>query len=252
MKKIIFLSLFLFSTSCFSQNDSTEKCNFDHEIGINTTMLLKQIFNLSNNTFPTLPYDLTYKLISENNKWAIRGGVGITLNNSSVSSTITSTNQNQTPGGPDAIVPTTNNSTNLFYRMGWEQRFVIDGRFLPYAGFDIAGQFGNSKSQSSNVSNNLPFSYSYTKTRDNILTMMYGGGPVAGIQFFLTKKVSLFTEIPIYFFYSYQKEVTNNYQNQFDFNSGTYISSENGQTQKITGTKLSVTLPVTLYMALKF
>ena len=33
------------------------------EFGVNTTLMLKQVFNLSNNTFTTLPYDLTYKSI---------------------------------------------------------------------------------------------------------------------------------------------------------------------------------------------
>ena len=245
----------MFSASCFAQDttkkDITKKCKFNHEVGINATLLLKQVFNLSNNTFPTLPYDLTYKLIRNNNKWAVRAGVGVTMNNSSVSSTTTSTNQNQI-SGPNEIVPTTTNSTNIFYRVGWERRYAIDSRIIAFAGFDFAGQYGTSNSQSSNVFNNLPGSYSYTKTTDNTSTMMYGGGPVAGIQFFLTKRLSLFTEIPIYFFYSTQKEVTDNYQNQLDSNSGTYISSDNQQIQATKGSKLSITLPVTLYLAIKF
>jgi|ERR1019366_430974 hypothetical protein len=255
MKNLTFLSLFVFSASCFAQDttkkDIIKKCKFNHEVGINTTLLLKQIFNLSNNTFPTLPYDLTYKLIRDNNKWAIRVGIGVTMNNSSVSSTTTSTNQ--ISGGPDPIVPTTTNSTNLFYRVGWERRYAFDSRIVAFGGFDFAGQYGTTTSQSSNVFNNLPNSYSYTKTHDNTTTMMYGGGPVAGIQFFITKRLSLFTEIPIYFQYTSQKEVTDNYQNQLVSSSGTdYISSDNSQTQITKGSKLSVTLPVTIYLALKF
>ena len=257
MKNLIFASLLILSASTFAQDtlktESSRKCQFNHEIGINATLLLKQVFNLSNNTFPTLPYDITYKLISNNNKWAIRAGVGVSLNNSTVSSTTTTASLNQPPSGPDQAVPTETNSTNLFYRVGWERRFINYGKILPYAGFDIAGQFGTSKSQSSNVSDNLPFNYSYTKTSDKTVNNTIGGGPVAGIQFFITKKISLFTEIPIYFFYTQQKESTNSFQNQLDNNnSGTYTTSENDQTIKTTSTKLSVNLPVTLYLAIKF
>jgi hypothetical protein len=256
MKNFTFLSLFLFSVSCFAQDttkkESTTKCKFDHEIGINATLLLKQIFNLSNNTFPTLPYDLTYKLIRNNNKWAIRAGAGITMNNSTVTSTTTSSNQSQV-AGPDPIVPTSSNSTNLFYRAGWERRFVFDKKIVVFAGVDLVGQYGTTNSQSSNVFNDLPNNYSYTKTTDKTSLMAYGGGPVAGIQFFISKRLSLFTEIPIYFLYSNQKEITDNYQNRSDASfANTYTSSNNTQTQITKGSKLSITLPVTLYLAIKF
>lgn len=258
MKKLFFLSFMFFSLCCFSQQvtptDTTKKscsCKFNHEVGINSTLLLKQIFNLSNNTFTTLPYDATYKLIFGN--MAVRVGAGITMNNSAAQTTTSSTSQNQSPQGPDPQVPTTNNSTNFFYRVGWEYRFALDSKWMAYGGLDFAGQYGTSYSQSSQVFNNLPASYNYTKTTDELTLNAYGGGPVAGIQFFIAKRISIATEIPVYFMYTKQEEITDNYSNVLSSSTGgEYLSSHDSEKVTTSGSKLSVTLPVTLYLSVKF
>jgi hypothetical protein len=268
MKKILLISFVFLSLTVLGQdtlkpakNDTAharihKSCTGTHEFGGNITLLFKQIFDLSNNAFPTLPYDLTYKYISGNN--AFRFGFGVLLNNSSVSTTTTTyssaSNAPGVPPGPDAIVPTSNNSYNTFYRIGWEHRYKLDNRFSVWWGLDVAGQFGNSSSVSSSVNNNLPTNYSYLKTTEDIRTTAIGGGPVAGIQFFIAKKLSLFTEIPLYYQYTYVNDVTDNYSDNLNnFGSGgTYVTTENKQTQITKGPKLTLTLPVTLYLALTF
>ena len=253
-KSLLFLSV-IFSTPVWSQDStlitkpSTPKI-IAHEFGGNITLLLKQVFNLSNNTFPTLPYDLTYKRIC--NSSAIRIGLGITMNNSTVKATETTSGINTPPPGPDLIIPTTNKSFNIFYRAGWEKRFELEKRILAYGGIDLVGQYGYSNSASSEVFNNLPSNYSYTRTTDDINTIAFGVGPVAGIQIFLTKKLSLFTEMPLYFTYTIQNEVTDFYQNSYNSFTGTYVSQEDKQTVDTNGNKLTLTLPVTLYLCLKF
>ena len=253
MKKIL-LSLSILLTINTIAQDTTKVVEHkvkkvNHEIAVNTTLLLKQIFNLSNNTFQTLPYDLTYKLIVK--KSALRVGLGVTMDNSSLTTTTTSTNPSTAPPGPDAIVPTITNSTNLFYRVGWEKRYMLGSRIGIFCGVDFAGQYGTSYSSSSSGFNNLPNSYSFSKTTDDLKMMSYGGGPVGGIQVYITKRISLSTEVPFYFQIIQQKEKVENYQNSFDPSNG-WIASTNTQTQTTTNSKLSLTLPVTLYLAIKF
>ncbi|MBI3502450.1 MAG: hypothetical protein HY063_11725 [Bacteroidetes bacterium] len=266
MKKIILFVFILLAVKSFSQDtskvsavkDTAKKqcrhsCAFSHEVGANMTLFMKQVFNLSSSTFTTLPYDLTYKLIHKD-KWAIRAGAGITINNSSSESSTTVTTSGTNPAvipGPDPVVPTINNSRNVFYRIGWECRHSFDKRIMGYAGLDFAGQVGSSNSQSSQVFNNLPTQYEYLKTTDEIKTMAYGGGPVFGFQVFIAKKLSLFTEMPLYFQYTTQTENTDSYQNLLDF-SGNYVSEDSKQITTNKTMKLSVIAPVTLYLALKF
>jgi hypothetical protein len=257
MKNWIFILVTLIPLIGSSQDTTkatpSKDCKFNHEIGGNMTLFLKQVFNLSNTTLTVLPYDITYKLIRKNDKWAGRAGFGITMNNSSINTTQTTTSQNQsTITGPDPVIPTTNNSMNLFYRIGWECRHSFGTRIIASAGLDLAGQYGSSHSQNTEIDNNLPNSYDYLRTTDDISTLAYGGGPVAGLQFMLTKNLSIFTEMPLYFMHTSQKEVVDSYENSLQNFSTTYISEDNKQTQTIKSSKLSVTLPVTLYVALKF
>ncbi len=259
MRKYILIISLIVVSNAFSQDSMKTKIDnvtkVQNEIGANTTLLLKQIFNLSNNSFPTLPYDLTYKLIK--NKSALRVGFGVTVNNSSVTTTTsTSTTSNSTvpPPGPDAAVPTFNKSSNYYYRIGWERRYMIGKKMCASWGVDFAGQYGTSHSQSSQTFDNLPNGYSYTKSTDDLKLMSYGGGPEVGIQIFINKYLSVYTELPVYFQLTQQQEVTDSYQNQLTqtFPTNVYTSSDSKQTQTTTGTKFSVILPVTLYLAVKF
>lgn len=218
-----------------------------HEFGINGTMLLKQVFNLSNNTFVMLPYDITYKRIVANS--ALRFGLGATVDYSKTSTVNNS--DNGTIPGPDEGSPTYHHAYDIYFRGGWEKRFPIEKRFLAYAGLDIAGHYGAVSSQTATVFNNLPNSYSYQRSTATSYVVDIGGGPVAGIQFYINKRVSLFTEIPMYVFYSMSQDKTVDYSNTLQFNGG-YFPHTSSSVTKASGVKLSVTLPVTLYLAIKF
>ena len=258
MKKMLLLFSVFLTINSFAQDTAITKQKIDeasklsNEIGLNTTLLLKQIFNLSNNTFPTLPYDLTYKLIK--NKSALRIGLGITMTNSSVETTTSSTSTfstTSTAPSPDATVPVESKSTNLFYRVGWERRYMLNKYIGACWGIDMAGQYGTSYSQSSNGFNNLPFSYSFTKSTDKLTLLTYGGGPMVGIQVFFAKHISVYTEVPIYFMLEQQKDVSETYQHSYSSSNG-WNTTTNTQTQMTKGTTLNITLPVTLYLAIKF
>ena len=246
MRYLLVICLLFCTLNVHSQDTTStvEKCNVSHEFGINSTLLLKQVFNLSNNTFPTLPYNLTYKMIC--NSSAIRFGLGFTINN------LKTTNPESTPpSGPDPEVPTYSNSSEFFYRGGWEKRFSLGKRLVAFGGLDIAGKYGTSGAQVSFVFNNLPNSYSYSRTTISGLAYDFGGGPVGGIQVYLSKRFSLSTEIPIYFMYKYDKEVTENYSNVLQF-TGEFVETTSRNTIITSGMDFTITLPVTLYMSVLF
>jgi hypothetical protein len=252
MKSIVLLILVVVSISSNAQivdtlnsNQSTKKIN--HEIGINATSLLKQVVSLSNTNLPVLPYDLTYKLIFK--KSAIRIGFGVNYSNTSVKTTTTSSSQT----GPNPIeeIPTTSKSTNIFYRVGWEKRYPVHSRLMVCWGADIIGQVGNSSAQSSTSFNNLPQSFSQTKSNDDTKLTGVGLGVVGGFQFFISKRISVYTEVPLYLQQIHQVTISEvNQSNYNNFNGWTY--SYNKQEQTTNSTKISLTLPVTVYLAIKF
>lgn len=251
---VLLLSLNSFAQDTTKKDVPKERCAITNEIGINATDLMKQVLSLSSNTFTLLPYDLTYKLIFKN--CAIRAGVGVYINNSQVSSTSTTTSQVIVTPGPDQVVPNITNTATIFYRAGWEHRFMLGQRFTAYAGLDVIGKYGKTFTQSCNINNNLPSNYNYYKDKDNATTTAFGGGPVAGIQFFLTKQLSIFTEVPIYFQYSYQKSIiddfTDNWQESYLTYTYSFVTTETKQTNKTIGKGFQLVLPVTIYLALKF
>jgi len=260
LTKTIFLIAALSLSVCGFAQDTTKKvvtkepCSVKNEVSINATYLLKQIIGLSYSTFQMLPYDLTYKLIFKH--YAIRVGAGVTLNNSQTNSTTTTTGQYSTIAGPDQIVPSYNNSANFYYRAGYEYRSALWKKFVVYAGLDFIGQYGKTSFQNCSLYNNLPDYYSFSKNTGNTTITTFGGGPVAGIQFYFTKSLSLFTEVPLYFNYTHNNQYSDQYYNHwmFDNNIGDYafVSSETKSTNKSTMKTLQLTLPVTLYLALKF
>jgi hypothetical protein len=252
MKKILITVLVLAGLSASSQDSTSTKkiANDDlahHEIGINATLLIKQVLSLSTTNVTLLPYDLTYKYIS--NKWAFRTGLGI-MSSSSTNETTSTTTSTVTPG-PDASAPTTNKFFQASYRAGIEYRVPVKNWLLGYAGIDIAGVNSKSTDQSSNVFNNLPFSYQYTRTTDVTTTTSIGAGPVLGLQFYINKRLSIFTEIPIYIMHTRTVEDIDDYRNVLQ-GSNIYVSTDNTQTQTTTGNTFRIILPATVYVAFKF
>lgn len=264
MKKSVLLFAVLLCSTAFAQDTTTTKkaClkMIDHELGANVTTLLKQVLSFSNNNFPTLPYDITYKIVCK--KLAGRLGAGISMNNTEASTTSTTTvtnpNPNQPPSqqNPDQTVPTINKSSGVFYRIGMECIHKFDSRLSASIGLDFIGQRTKSSSQNSFVFNNLPSSYQFNKTTDNSTTVTYGWGPVAGLQFFISKRLSIYTEMPVYMQYSTEEHTTNTYSNNgqtmWPSTSIEYTSTNTNRNQTIKSSKVSVILPVTLYMAVKF
>jgi len=259
-KAFILIAVLLLSLGSFAQDTTKtkvpkERCSITNEIGLNTTYLLKQILSLSGNQFQLLPYDLTYKMIFKHS--AIRIGAGAVVSNSTTSNSTTVVIPSTTTiPGPDQLAPNINNSATVYYRAGWEHRFLLGQRFLVYAGLDLVGQYGKIVNQYSSLDNGLPNDYYFYKNNSKSITTAYGGGPVAGMQFFFTKSLSVFTEVPLYFQYSYQKVISDNYQNEWEYSNTTYtyafVATETKRTNKSKTNGFQLTLPVTIYLSLKF
>jgi hypothetical protein len=151
---------------------------YTSQIGVNTTFFFKQFLNFSqNNTIAVSPYVLTYKLISPKNH-AFRMGVGGTYSNKK--ETFENTGQ----------LPRTTNAYTLDFSAGYEYRQALSERWLCFFGADAITDLVSSKVVSTDSSD---------ETTTITQTTKLGGALVVGIQFNISKRISLFTETSVQF-----------------------------------------------------
>lgn len=250
MRKLLITSLLVSAVGILhaqrADSSVTDK-PVNHEFGFNTTMLLKQVFNISNTTLPMLPYDLTYKRIKGRSAW--RFGLGLDADMQKINSS--NSLQGSTTPRPEDNVETYNQAVSTDFRAGYEWRFAGDRRVLIYGGFDVVGTFSRSASQAQAANiNTFNGDYFYNRTTQAANGISAGAGPVGGLQLGLTRRLSLFTELPVYFVFSQVKDETISYTHNIQ--NGNSTTETDKETINTTGIKTSVKLPVTLYLAYRF
>jgi opacity protein-like surface antigen len=191
---------------------------YTNQIGINTTFFFKQFLNFSdNNTIAVSPYVLTYKLISPKNH-AFRMGVGGTYSNKK--ETFENTGQ----------LPRETNAYTLDFSAGYEYRIPLSERWLCFAGADAVTDLISSKVIATDASD---------ETTTITKTTKYGGALVVGIQFNISKRISLFTETSVQFTNS-----KSSFESKFLNNPGFNFK------QVTRETSINFVLPTSLFLAI--
>ncbi len=191
---------------------------YTSQIGVNTTFFFKQFLNFSqNNTIAVSPYVLTYKLISPRNH-AFRMGVGGTYSNKK--ETFENTGQ----------LPRTTNAYSLDFSAGYEYRMPLSDRWLCFFGADAVTDLVSSKVIATDPSDEVT---TITKTTE------YGGAMVVGIQFNISKRISLFTETSVQF---------TNSKSSFE---STFLNNPGFNSKQVTReTSVNFVLPTSLFLAI--
>lgn len=135
-------------------------------------------------------------------------------------------------GGYNSHTNFTNYDWRLYFRAGWEYRWTLTRRWSCYAGFD--GQIGTGRG----VSHNITTQSGQPDVRTTFKS--YGAGPVLGIQFHLNRRISLYTESSLYWWY---QETGDHYDYPDDANDVRGLSTR--------GTIL-FTYPVAVWFAVAF
>ncbi|MCU0435625.1 MAG: hypothetical protein MUC87_19350 [Bacteroidia bacterium] len=237
------LILFFLAPLSVLANDSIPDKTRHHELGINATLLLKQVVNFSPTTLTMLPYQVTYKYITGKRAW--RTGIGINISRQSGRVREFNTPVNYYPSRSTYF-----NTTSLDFRAGYEFQIPIEKRFCGYVGFDAVTSLRNEKSFSVTITDNLPSNFFYNTTSVNEQNISAGGGAVAGFQFFLTKRISLFTETPIYLVWTKSDSQTVSTTDTY-FGSG-ITTQVIRDTSDFAVLDFNIILPVTLYLSMRF
>lgn len=212
MKKLIFLSIIIFSVfTCKAQDSDKPPRTNMHEIGLNVTQMFSTLSGGGTNSELIGPYFFTYKSVSPTST-TFRLGLGAEM---------------EQRGVPDSDTKVNDNGFDL--RIGYEKQWNVAPKWITYVGHDFLGGFHNVKAKNSDFT---------TSSRDwNI-----GTGPVFGIQWMFSPQVGLSTETALYYRYT---EFIN--QIKSTGSSSQFDSKERSHTHSV-----NLILPTTLFLSVRF
>lgn len=228
--KLILGLIFLISNTLLFSND---KNGFKNEFHINSTGFVANYLNFGNNVSSNNPYLLGYKRIVNNSAYRV-GLMGNISNSNSIVN----------PQQPRLYI----NNQSLYFRIGYEWRKNIHNKWSVFYGFDFATDLNDNKSISyQNV--NLNGNIFLVKNNSSFSNYSYGGGPIGGIQWNLTNRLSLMAESRAYFFYTevQSKNKWEDIPEQLRIN-GSFADSDNVNYF----TRLNLNLPLDIFLIIKF
>ena len=204
---------------------------FKHYVGVQSNLLIRQVFNLSGTTSATNnPYLFTYA-INNRKGWGLATGLGLTTTNSSTSDALGSFDKRTTQ--------------TMNVRLGVEKRFVLHPRWNALVGVDGLMNMNKSTSDVKTVQSFGTTSINTSTTKNNLSTM--GGGIRAALSFALTSRLSLGTETSLAFTSGNEKFSATTYS---DNGFGNINLSSTNNAAKISGFNMNV--PTAFFIILKF
>lgn len=186
MKKLSLLFFFLVTicVSAFAQ-DSTPAYKHEHQLAINATNFIQTLVSFNGSTFNNTPYDFQYKYLywrnANNHAIGLRSGFGYRK---------FAFNSDQ----PNSNTKSSSQSTLLDTRVGVEFQYILNKRWNLYAGLDYI--YGKTEVNSSSTFTNFNNQVFSTETKD--YRERTGYGPVVGIQFNISERLALGTELSMY------------------------------------------------------
>jgi hypothetical protein len=226
--RLIFLGgMLLVASVGVAQKDSTNAKVVDHYIGIQANQLLRQLFNLSNNSSAVVnPYLINYSLNSIRTGWGLNAGIGYTVNSSDV-----------TQGNV-----TTDAKINSFsFRIGVERKVLLSKKWMVSYGLDLLADKNDNTTTST-----TQFSGQTNATEIDLITKDSGFGPRFTLNYYVTPKIILGTEA------SYYYKAINVHQKTSNTSSGSggtsSSSDETDQNQK----QFNFVTPAIIFLILKF
>lgn len=225
MKKALLTTiLFVFCIAAFAQNDEPTETTYKNQIGVNATTFIKQFLSLGNNVFASnSPYVVTYKHI--NNNKGLRAGAGVVFSEFK-----------QNPNNGSTL--TSNKTMNIDLRLGYEWQHSLGKRWGYYFGVDGLYSYDLSRTITSSVSGFPPQT---TEIVTDVESFGMGAGPVLGVEFKLSKRISFNAETTAYYTYTERRRRQTN-PNFPNFNTNEFSATNN----------LNIIIPTSLFFVLYF
>ncbi|MFM7017111.1 hypothetical protein, partial [Flavobacterium sp.] len=204
---------------------------FKHYVGVQSNLLIRQVFNLSGTTSATNnPYLFTYA-INNRKGWGLATGLGLTTSNNASSDVL---------GGFDK-----RSTQAMNVRLGIEKRFVLHPKWNALVGIDGLMNSNKSTSDVKTVQSFGTAFVSTSKTTDNSSSM--GGALRAALSFAITSKLSLGTEASLAFT-SGSESFSGTTSSDNGFGNNTFTTTSN--TSSHSGFGMNV--PTAFFVIIKF
>ena len=173
-KAIVILFLTVFVVACQAQRSSNQGKGFNHELGFNTTLLLRKIFGIE---LVSTDYDIKYRY--NFNKAALQLGI----------QTDFSDRTRQLNNDEEQV----NRAFVLRTKAGFVWNLPFGEKWRSYLG--VEGIYNIRDLQTNQTSTS-------GEVRSKVETNEFGGGPVMGIVFQLNERINLSTEMAFHAIYS--------------------------------------------------
>ncbi|HCS20111.1 MAG TPA: hypothetical protein DIW47_06035 [Bacteroidetes bacterium] len=186
MKNLSLFCILTFSLSMsVSAQDSAVSPRNEHQIAINATNFIQTLVSFNGSTFNNTPYDFQYKYLHWRgvDEYAIGARTGFGYRKFAFNS-----------DQPNSNSRSSSESTIIDTRFGLEFQYVLSKHWNFFAGMDYV--YGKTVLNSSSTFvnfNNQEFTTTTTDHRERT-----GFGPVVGIQFNISKRLALGTELSMY------------------------------------------------------
>jgi hypothetical protein len=242
LKKILLAaSLSVCSGFIYAQENKTEPENegtlLSHYIGVQANQLFRQIINLNNNnTVIENPYLFIYRLHHNNTGWGLNFGMGYDYRQ---------IKDKDSPGNRET------HFNKQAIRIGAGKKYTLGKRLEAGFSLDLLLDRDISKTITTTVIN-FGGGTDSTDTENTTEIIGLGAGPQVNISFQVSKRLLIGTEASCYFKKSNNKEhifITETITDQFSNSSAT--TSTNSNTE-IETREFSFTVPVALFLIVKF
>jgi hypothetical protein len=239
MNKKIFMTAFFagWISMMYAQTDTTKTKLFSHTVGVQVNQLIKQIINLNSVSTPINdPYLLTYSINLVNSGWGINAGIGYNYQ---------SIVDKDMPGNRETKI------NDLFYRIGVGRKCMIGKKLEAGFGLDFAGDSQLDKTFSV-VSEDFGSFTDSSVTNVTSKTTSKGGGLQLTFAFHITPRFIVSTEVTYYYLKSKQKQNVIVTETIHDLTSDETTVTTSNTNLETDISKFSFTVPVALFLAIKF
>lgn len=236
----IYLSVFLSIGTLFTSAQGLDILKvYDNEVSVNATGFVANYFNLGG-VSSNSPYIIDYKRRISGNNTFLRSSLNLAI----------SDQNNESPNG--SRIKQKANAYDL--RLGLEWRKQIANKFIWSYGIDAAAGLGNNYSSSEFVFNNF---FNGRQFQDTILsiaessTVQIGGGPVTGLRWQVSPRISVWTESRLYFFYAEDRNETR-FEDVMDETKLSRPGQFDGNSRVNFSNTLNLFAPLDLYITFHF
>ena len=229
------LTTFL-TVPALAQEEQVIQKKYDHYVGLQVNQLIRQIFNFSDNSpIASNAYSFAYSFNSKSTGVGMNFGIGYNFSESSTS---------------DRFFERENGSSNFVFRVGIERKKEIFRKVLGSIGFDATTNIWTTTSTTMDT-NNQGTSVEWENKGKG-----WGMGPRGTINYCITDRMLIGTEITYYFNSSKSKlKETNRFiEVQFDPFTGqqSTVTRSEEQSNESKSKSFFFNAPTVLFLILKF